>query len=123
MKIFRNSLLDTRANLDFNVLERNVRIISNAVISFIYDLDPELCDAANSENIECSILSSENGVNTKRLAAWMDAFAMESRYAGAIAQTKLVANLREVVQRYTDKTTLFEVSFVDYVLFNIFGWF
>lgn len=114
--------MDTRSNLDLSSLTRNVQLIANAIVSFIYDIDPNLCDAANSENIECSILTTENSVNSQRLNGWLDAFAMETRYAG-VDSTKLVANLHDVVQRYAYKTTIFEVSLVDYVLYNIFGWF
>lgn len=60
----------------------------------------------------------------KRLNAWMFAFALESRSTAQLAaasKPRLVNDLREVVQRYADKTVVSEVPLVDYVLYGVFG--
>ncbi|KAI1718858.1 peptidase family m28 domain-containing protein [Ditylenchus destructor] len=112
----RTSLLDTRSNIDESVFVENVQVIANALVSFAYDLDSSLCAGSNKG---CSLLSKGSGVERNRLLAWLDTFTSSPRPAAA-TQTKLVADLNNVVERYAHKTTVSEVNMVDFVLYDIF---
>uniref|UniRef100_A0A915D332 BOS complex subunit NCLN n=1 Tax=Ditylenchus dipsaci TaxID=166011 RepID=A0A915D332_9BILA len=116
----RNSMLDTRESVDVDALEKNVKTIANALVSFVYELDPSLCSTNQSKN-GCSLLTGSSGVNRQRLVGWLDTFGSSPRsIASAHTSKVVVADLKDIVGRYADKAVLAEVNVADYVLYDVF---
>uniref|UniRef100_A0A8R1TQ92 BOS complex subunit NCLN n=1 Tax=Onchocerca volvulus TaxID=6282 RepID=A0A8R1TQ92_ONCVO len=113
----RNSILDTPSQIDMEVLEANVRTISEALLVYVLNLPNTKC--ANEENISiCSILAPGD-VNKKRLSTWLQQFGSKSRSLAANSEW-LVANLRDTVVRYTSGQTIVEpVSLADISLYGV----
>jgi len=127
----RTSLLDTRTALNFDVLERNARLIFNSVFAFIFDLDSSLCTHAKNVGSQCSLINNNSqknndGVSGERLRAWMDTVASRARPIGAQQQQKVSsslsvsAELHEIVRRYAHQSHMSEVSSTnDFVFYDI----
>lgn len=113
--------------MDVKSFETNVKIIANAVVSFLFNLDTTLCQNLNSsknnESFECSVIS-DNGVNLKRLLSWLDIFGSSPRSIATLSSqssAKLTADLQTVMQRYADKVLISEAPIIDFVIYGING--
>ncbi|VDK80500.1 unnamed protein product [Litomosoides sigmodontis] len=113
----RSSFLDTPSQVDMDVLEANVRTISEALLIYVLNLPNTKC--TQDENVSsCSILAPGN-VNRKRLSNWLQQFGSKSRSLAAENEW-LVANLRDTVIRYTSGQTVVEpVSLADISLYGV----
>ncbi|KAI3420399.1 hypothetical protein GPALN_003698 [Globodera pallida] len=115
---FRNSLLDIPTSANFVVLEDNTKTIANALVSFVFGLDSQLCNSVKENELACSLLNDAIGVDPKRLRAWMSMFGSKPRPI-AEPQQRLVSNLYEVVKRTAHSAHITEISVNDFVLYNI----
>ncbi|KAH7728703.1 nicalin [Aphelenchoides avenae] len=113
----RTSLLDTPHQLDANALEQNVRLIAESLLSYLYDVDASSCASAKAGGAACSLLGSDS-VRKERLLTWTDAFGSSPRPMAA-SSTKLVTELRDVVQKYAGRAVLYEIQPYDLQLYGI----
>ncbi|VDK44547.1 unnamed protein product [Gongylonema pulchrum] len=115
--VARNSILDTPSQIDLNVLEANIRTISEAVLAYVLNLPTAKC--AQKENVStCSILSTGD-VNSKRLSNWLQQFGSKPRPLSGDNEW-LMSNLRDTVSRYTSGQVVLEpVPLVDISLYGV----
>lgn len=118
-KFSRTSLLDTPRQLDDTALEENVRLIAESLLSYLYDVDASSCTSAKAGGAACSLLGSDS-VRKERLRTWIDAFGSSPRPMAA-SSTKLVTELRDVVQKYAGRATLYEIQPYDLQLYGVLG--
>ncbi|KAE9547730.1 hypothetical protein FO519_009057 [Halicephalobus sp. NKZ332] len=111
----RDSLLDTKENVDLDVLYKNTKAIVNGILSFIYDLDESLCADALADSVECSFVG-KNVVSKERLKLFLDAVLGIPRHA-EVSDT-YAKFLKDVLDRYGGKTQLQPVKFSDAVIYG-----
>uniref|UniRef100_A0A915NUD3 BOS complex subunit NCLN n=2 Tax=Meloidogyne TaxID=189290 RepID=A0A915NUD3_9BILA len=115
----RNSMLDTPKQLDYSILESNARLISSSLISFVFNLDSNLCTNLKETKEECSLLLNESiNVDRKRLAVWIKLFGSKPRPTNTL-QLQLIANLQQVVKKFSHNSVVSEVVINDFVLYEI----
>uniref|UniRef100_A0A914M9B3 BOS complex subunit NCLN n=1 Tax=Meloidogyne incognita TaxID=6306 RepID=A0A914M9B3_MELIC len=115
----RNSMLDTPKQLDYSILESNARLISSSLISFVFNLDSNLCTNLKETKEECSLLLNELiNVDRKRLAVWIKLFGSKPRPTNTL-QLQLIANLQQVVKKFSHTSLVSEVVINDFVLYEI----
>jgi hypothetical protein len=102
-------------------LETNAKTIADAMISFVFNLNSQLCkNALNGTKTECTLQNGAINVDRQRLGAWMSMFATKPRPI-VVPQQQLIANLHEVAKRYAHSVQIAEVSVNDFVLYNVIG--
>ena len=114
-------MLDTPKQLDYSILESNARLISSSLISFVFNLDSNLCTNLKETKEECSLLLNESiNVDRKRLAVWIKLFGSKPRPTNTL-QLQLIANLQQVVKKFSHNSVVSEVVINDFVLYEIVG--
>uniref|UniRef100_A0A914CII5 BOS complex subunit NCLN n=1 Tax=Acrobeloides nanus TaxID=290746 RepID=A0A914CII5_9BILA len=114
----RNSMLDTLASVDVEVLSTNVHILANSVLAYIFDLDIDACQNLEHPDQRCSLLEAKD-VNRARLQGFLEAFGGNPRPM-ATTSLKLVKELAETAQKYsTGRVVQQEVLLVDLQLYGV----
>lgn len=120
LNYFRNSLLDTLSSVDIDVLVKNVHILANSVLAYVFDLDVNVCKISGDSNHRCPLLE-EKDVNKPRLQGFLNSFGGAPRPM-ASTSPKLVRELIETAQKYsTGRVVQQEVHPVDLMLFGVLG--
>jgi hypothetical protein len=113
----RTSLLDTPQQLDLNALEENVRLIAESVLGYLFAMDSSVCESVTNSGGRCTLLGN-NAVQRERLSSWIEAFAHTARPMAA-TPAKLVTDLRDVMQRFAGRASLYEIQPYDLQLYGV----
>ncbi|CEF66974.1 Nicalin [Strongyloides ratti] len=97
----RDSLFDTHSSLSIGILLNNIKIISETVISYVFNIPYESCKKSRSE---CSVLNSSI-ISKEGVSTFLDIVNSHSR-APPQPLDDLISQLQTIVEKYSKQDAL-----------------
>uniref|UniRef100_A0A0K0ENP1 BOS complex subunit NCLN n=1 Tax=Strongyloides stercoralis TaxID=6248 RepID=A0A0K0ENP1_STRER len=111
----RNSFFDTYSSLSFDVLLNNIRIISETVISYVFNISNELCEKLEND---CSVLNSSI-ISKERVSTFLNIVNSHSR-APPQSLDNLINQLQIIVEKYSKQDAVIsQFTPVDVNLYSV----